>query len=428
MTHSKILEARFTTFKELREEFIKAAELVGLTIIRRNFVKEFLNLTEGERPPTELEFDRIFTSGDPSPDVYVFPSDRENSSTLKKDRKIYIKLSDGEATFSPLGLHKRTAQYGLLSEVDLRDLWAIIIRKNGHGSFKIVKGQNVSSIEVDMGIGVITVLDSSQKEEVKEPSSDRSVLPNIQSSGCFEEISTLFTMVDKLTDVLNPEKLVLSIAIFRTLLTLIEPSSREASYLKTNLTSFLNEWDGKPETLPAALIYVEAIGQYGSRNLDTDACWIVATMRRICHFIEEHEASQKKPFTETPKVSEDKTSHSLTAGIEKANHLMEERNAIIESLAFSRIGKGESTVFGKSIADRMMKLFVPGEDVYSALLHYHSRATTYARSSGIESQLLKDLETILYAGMPKNYNNFNDKVDKEILHMFNASHESQRSR
>lgn len=94
-----------------------------------------------------------------------------------------------------------------------------------------------------MEIGVITVLDSSQKEEVKEPSSDRSVLPNTQSSGCFEEISTLFTMVDKLTAVLNPEKLVLSIAIFRTLLTLIEPSSREGSYLKANLMSFF-EWMG----------------------------------------------------------------------------------------------------------------------------------------------------------------------------------------
>lgn len=423
MTHSKILEARFTTFKELRDEFIKAAELVGLTIIRRKFGKEFLNISEEERPSDNLEFHRIFTSSDLS-DIHVFPSDRENTDVFEKGRKIYIKLSDEETTFPPLGYYKRTAQYGLLSAVDLGDSWEITIRKNEHGSFKIVKGSNISIIEVDLKLGIITVLDSSQKEEVKEPSSDRSVLPNIQSSGCFEEISTLFTMLDKLTAVLNPEKLVLSIAIFRTLLTLIEPSSRETTYLKANLTSFLNEWDGKPETLPPALIYVEAIGQYGSRNLDTDARWIVATMRRICHFIEEHEASQKKPFTETPKVSEDETSHSLTAGIEKANRLMEERNAIIESLAFSRIGKGESTVFGKSIADRMMKLFVPGEDVYSALLHYHSRATTYARSSGIESQLLKDLETILYAGMPKNYNSFNDKVDKEILHMFSASRES----
>lgn len=303
MTHSKILEARFTTFKELREEFVKAAELVGLTIIRRNFVKEFLNLTEGERPPTELEFDRIFTSGDPSPDVHVFPSDRENSSTLKKDRKIYIKLSDGETTFSSLGLHKRTAQYGLLSEVDLRDLWAIIIRKNGYGSFKIVKGQNVSSIEVDMGIGVITVLDSSQKEEVKEPSSDRSVLPNIQPSGRLEEISTLFTMLDKLTAVLNPEKLVLSIAILRTLLTPIVPSSRETSYLKDNLTSFFNGWDGNPKTIPPALIYVGAIGQWGSHNLDTDARWIIATLRRICHFIEENEESLSIPRSTRPGES-----------------------------------------------------------------------------------------------------------------------------
>ena len=427
MTHSKILEARFTTFKELREEFNKAAELVGLTIIRRKFGKEFLNISEEERPSDRPEFDRIFTSNDLS-DIHVFPSDRENTDVFEKGRKIHIKLSDGETTFPPLGHYKRSAQYGLLAAVDLLDSWAITIRKNKHGSFKIVKGSNISIIEVDLKLGTIIVLDTPHKEKVKEPSSDRSVLPNIQSSGCFEEISTLFPKVDNLTAVLNPEKLVLSIAIFRTLLTLIEPSSRETSYLKTNLTSFLNEWDGKPETLPAALIYVEAIDQCGPRNLDTDARWIVATMRRICHFIEEHEASQKKPFTETPKVSEDKTSHSLTAGIEKANHLMKERNAIIENLAFSRIGKDESTLFDKSIADRMMKLFVPGEDVYSALLHYHSRATTYARSSGIESQLLKDLETILYAGMPKDYNSFNDMVDKEIRHMFNASRESQRSR
>ena len=427
MTHSMILEARFTTFNELRDEFIKAAELVGLTIIRRKFGKEFLNISEGELPPDRIEFDQIFTSNDLS-DIHVYPSDRENTDVFEKGRKIYIKLSDGETTFPPPGHYKRSAQYRLLATVDLLDSWAITIRKNEHGSFRIVKGSNISIIEVDLKLGIIIVLDTPHKEKVKEPSSDRSVLPNIQSSGCFEEISTLFTMVDKLTAVLNPEKLVPSIAIFRTLLTLIEPSSREGSYLKTNLTSFLNGWDGKPETLPAALIYVVAIDQCGPRNLDTDARWIVATVRRICHFIEEREASQKKPFTETPKVSEDKTSHSLTAGIEKANHLMEERNAIIESLAFSRIGKGESTVFGKNIADRMMKLFVPGEDVYSALLHYHSRAATYARSSGIESQLLKDLEKILYAGMPKNYNSFDDKVDKEILHMFSASRESQRSR
>ena len=427
MTHSKILEAQFTTFSELRDEFIKAAELVGLTIIRRIFGKELLNISEEERPSDRPEFDRIFTSSDLS-DIYVFPSDRENTDVFEKGRKIYIKLSDGETTFPPLGYYKRIAQYGLLSAVDLGDSWEIAIRKNEHGSFKIVKGSNISIIEVDLKLGIIIVLDTSQKEEVKEPSSDRPVLPNIQSSGCFEEISTLFTMVDKLIAVLNPERLFLSIAIFRILLTLIVPSSRETSYLKANLTSFFNDWDGGPKTIPPALIYVEAIDQCGSHNLDTDARWIVATMKRICHFIEEHEASQKKPFTETPKVSEVETSHSLTAGIEKANHLMEERNTIIESLAFSRIGKGESTVFGKSIADRMMKLFVPGEDVYSALLHYHSRATTYARSSGIESQLLKDLETILYAGMPKDYNSFNDKVDKEIRHMFNASRESQRSR
>ena len=427
MTRSKILEAQFTTFKELCEEFNKAAELVGLTIIRRKFGKEFLTISEEERPSDRSEFDRIFTSSDLS-DIHVYPSDRKNIDVSKKGRKIYIKLSDEETTFPPLGDYKRSARYGLLAAVDLLDSWAITIRKNEHGSFKIVKGSNISIIEVDLKLGIIIVLDTPHKEKVKEPSSDRSVLPNAQSSGCFEEISTLFTMVDKLTAVLNPEKLVLSIAIFRTLLTLIEPSSREGSYLKANLMSFLNGWDGKPETLPAALIYVEAIDQYGPRNLDTDARWIVATVRRICHFIEEREASQKKPFTETPKVSEDETSHSLTAGIEKANHLMEERNAIIENLAFSRIGKDESTLFDKSIADRMMKLFVPGEDVYSALLHYHSRATTYARSSGIESQLLKDLETILYAGMPKNYNSFDDKVDKEILHMFSASRESQRSR
>ena len=427
MTHSKILEAQFTTFNELRDEFIKAAELVGLTIIRRIFGKELLNISEEERPSDRPEFDRIFTSSDLS-DIYVFPSDRENTDVFEKGRKIYIKLSDGETTFPPLGDYKRTAQYGLLAAVDLLDSWAITIRKNEHGSFRIVKGSNISIIEVDLKLGIIIVLDTPHKEKVKEPSSDRSVLPNIQSSGCFEEISTLFTMVDNLTAVLNPEKLVLSIAIFRTLLTLIEPSSREGSYLKTNLTSFLNEWDGKPETLPAALIYVEAIDQYGSRNLDTDARWIVATMRRICHFIEEHEASQKKPFTETPKVSEDKTSHSLTTGIEKANHLMEERNAIITALAFSRISEGGSTIFDTAAAERLKQLFAPGEDVYSALLHYHSRATTYARSSGIESRLLKDLETILYAGMPKNYDSFDDKVDKEILYMFNASRESQRSR
>ncbi len=280
MTRSKILEAQFTTFNELRDEFIKAAELVGLTIIRRKFGKEFLNISEEELPPDRIEFDQIFTSNDLS-DIHVYPSDRENTDVFEKGRKIYIKLSDGETTFPPPGHYKRSAQYRLLATVDLLDSWAITIRKNEHGSFRIVKGSNISIIEVDMGIGVITVLDSSQKEEVKEPSSDRPVLPNIQSSGCFEEISTLFTMVDKLTAVLNPEKLVLSIAIFRTLLTLIEPSSREGSYLKANLMSFLNGWDGKPETLPAALIYVEAIDQYGPRNLDTDARWIVATMRRI---------------------------------------------------------------------------------------------------------------------------------------------------
>lgn len=297
MTHSKISEARFTTFKELREEFIKAAELVGLTIVRRKFEKEFLNLTEGERPSTELEFDRIFTSGDPAPDVHVFQSDRENSTASKKDRKIYIKLSDGETTFSPSGLHKRTAQYGLLSEVDLQDLWAIGIRKNGRGSFKIVKGQNISSIEVDMGLGIITVLDTSQKEEVEEPSSDRSILPNIQSSECFEMIYALFTMLAKLTAELNPEKLVLSIAIFRSLLMLIEPSSKETSYLKTNLTWLLSDWGDNPERLLSALACTESVYHDGSRDLDKEARWIIVTMRRICHFAIEHEASQKEIAT-----------------------------------------------------------------------------------------------------------------------------------
>ena len=427
MTHSKILEAQFTTFNELRDEFVKAAELVGLTINRRIFGKQLLNISEEERPSDRPEFDRIFTSSDLS-DIYVFPSDRENTDVFEKGRKIYIKLSDGETTFPPLGDYKRSAQYGLLAAVDLLDSWAITIRKNEHGSFRIVKGSNISIIEVDLKLGIIIVLDTPHKEKVKEPSSDRLVLPNIQSSGCFEEISTLFTMMDNLTAVLNPEKLVLSIAIFRTLLTLIEPSSREGSYLKTNLTSFLNEWDGNPKTLSPALLYVEVIDQCGPRNLDTDARWIVATVRRICHFIEEREASQKKPFTETPKVYEDKTSHSLTAGIEKANHLMEERNAIIESLVFSRISEGGSTIFDTAAAERLKQLFVPGEDVYSALLHYHSRLTFYSLKVGFESPLLSDLKAILYAGMPKTYLEFDEKVDKEIVFLFAEGGEKQRSK
>ena len=250
----------------------------------------------------------------------------------------------------------------------------------------------------------------------------------VASFGRFEEITTLHHMLRSLLDERSPEKFTLTIALFQALITLFNPVCRESGYLKGAFKRTMAKWGDDLENFLETSVYVDAIDPDGTRDLSTDARWIVESARGIYRFIDEIKNPQKKPFTETPKVSEDETSHSLTAGIEKANRLMEERSAIIENLAFSRIRKDESTLFDKSIADRMMKLFVPGEDVYGALLHYHSRATTYARSSGIESQLLKDLETILYAGMPKNYNNFNDKVDKEIQHMFNASHESQRSR
>lgn len=183
MAHSKILGARFTTFEELCEEFNKAAELVGLTIIRPMFGKEFLNISEEGRSSDRSEFNRIFTSGDLS-DIRLLPSDPEGIDAFRNGRKIYIKLSDGETTFPPLGYYKRTAQYGLLSVVDLQGLWAISIRKNEHGSFKIVKEPNISIIEVDLKLGIIIVLDTPHKEEVKEPSSDRSVLPNPSHSDC----------------------------------------------------------------------------------------------------------------------------------------------------------------------------------------------------------------------------------------------------
>ena len=106
---------------------------------------------------------------------------------------------------------------------------------------------------------------------------------------------------------------------------------------------------------------------------------------------------------------------------------MEERNAIVLSLAFERLEKDETSAFDRSAADRLKQLFVPGADVYSTLLHYHSRLMVHAQKTGFKSHLLKELEKILYAGMPKNYNEFNDKVDKEILYMFNTGPEQQKS-
>lgn len=107
---------------------------------------------------------------------------------------------------------------------------------------------------------------------------------------------------------------------------------------------------------------------------------------------------------------------------------MEERNVIILSLAFERLEKDETPTFDRSAADRLKQLFVPGVDVYSALLHYHSKLMVHVQKIGFKSHLLKELEKILYAGMPKNYSEFNDKVDKEILYMFSTGPEQQKSK
>lgn len=262
-----------------------------------------------------------------------------------------------------------------------------------------------------------------------------------------EEISILLTTLNSLLAKRSPEKFSATLAIFQALLTLLNPICREGVYLKTSITRSISECHDDLEKLLESLIYVNVIDLERTLSLSTDARWIVDTTKSLCRFITEIKKPQKnfhvnctysycqlgysdewlKERLRDPKSLRGEN-HQQTVKIEEAERLMEERNTIITALAFSRISEGGSTIFDTAAAERLKQLFVPGEDVYNALLHYHSRLMFYSLKVGFESPLLSDLKAILYAGMPKTYLEFDEKVDKEIVFLFAEGGEKQRSK
>ena len=255
-----------------------------------------------------------------------------------------------------------------------------------------------------------------------------------------EESSILLTTLNSLLTKRSPEKFNATLALFQTLLTLLTPVCREGTYLKAAITGKISECYSDPKKFLESLIYIDVIDPDGTRDLSMEARWIVDTVRSICGFIEEVIAShqtaasaQETPVmaeeatssTDQPSASTISTSEEKKTGMENARKLMAARNEIVLSMVKDRLKEKMSSPFEEVIKSRLEYFlgydYIPNVDVYGSVLHYHSRLSIYAKTVGTYAGLLVDLEKILYAGMPKNYQEFDDKIDRDIRHVFEIS-------
>lgn len=420
--------SRFDSLVQLRELFSKYAKEIQLY-----FSDKFPSyISNREGAIKDLQSEHSFK--------VMKSADNEEITTLHLH--IFVKLSTPTSIIpynnSKGSLDEQLSEYGYLADIGPGN--KVVMRKS---ILVVTSASTGESVTIDMVSRTIEL--KIRKEFRKECGIS---LDNIADHfDCYEEALLLLKMLDGLRRLpvkdQSLRKMQFAVVNFHGLLKLFLPRSREASYLQAGLLKTLPNILTDKESVELSEVMVRAVNPFGELPLQPDAEWVVDIASWITQYVKDidkkiQSSDSDEKEVEASAVSSDSSSvvgqekSEESKTLDKALELTKERNdyvlTMVQNLILNCLERKDTNHFDRFIGQRLKELFVPGQDAYSALFHYHSRLAQYIKGKEIVSQLVEDIGSILYIGAPKNYNNFNDKVDKEILHMFNASHESQRSR
>lgn len=340
---------------------------------------------------------------------------------------LFVKLSTPSSVLpyggSKEGLDEQLSKYGYIG--DISSGGKAVVNKN---ILVVMNRSTVETIAIDM---------ASRTVELKIRKECGISLDNIADHfDCYEEALLLLKMLDGLRRLpvkdQSLRKMQLAVVNFHGLLKLFLPRSREASYLQAGLLKTLPNILTDKESLELSEVMVRAVNPFGRVELKPDAEWIVDITSWITHYVKDvdkkiQSAGSDEKVVEASADSNDSSSvlgqekSEESKTLDKALELSKERNdyvlAMVQNLILNRLERKDTSHFDRFIGQRLKELFVPGQDVYSALFHYHSRLAQYIKGKEIVSQLVEDIGSILYIGAPKNYSKFDDKVDKDIRAM-----------
>lgn len=405
--------SRFDSLVQLRRLFANYAKEIQLYFYDK--IPSFIPNREGIIKDLESEHAfKVMESG------Y-----NERMTTLHQH--LFVKISTPTSIFSysrsKEGLDEQFSEYGYLADIAPGN--EVTVNKN---VLTVTSSSTAESISIDM---------ESKTIELKKLKECETPLDGLADHfDCYEEALVLLTMLDGLRRLpVNNQslrKMQVAVVSFHSLLKLILPRSREASYLQAGLLKTLPNILTDKEALELSETMLLAVNPFGRVELQPDAGWIVDIASWITQYVKDidkkiQSAGSDEKVVEASAVSNDsgsatgqeKSEESKT--LDKALELTRKRNdyvlTMVQNLILNRLERKDTGHFDRFIAQRLKELFVPGQDVYSALFHYHSRLTQHLKDKETVSQLVEDIGSILYIGAPKNYSKFNDKVDKDIRAM-----------
>lgn len=351
--------------------------------------------------------------------------DNERMTTLHQH--LFVKISTPTFIFSYSrskdGLDEQFSEYGYLADIDPGN--EVTVNKN---VLTVTSSSTAESITIDMESRTIEL------KKRKECGNSLEIIAD--HFDCYEEALVLLKMLDGLRRVPVKDqslcKMQFAVVNFHGLLKLFLPRSREASYLQAGLLKTLPNILTDKESVELSEVMVRAMNPLGELPLQPDAEWVVDIASWITQYVkgidkkiqssdsDEKEVEASAVSNDSSSVvGQEKSEESKT--LDKALELSKERNdyvlTMVQNLILNRLERKDTSHFDRFIGQRLKELFVPGQDVYSALFHYHSRLAQYIKGKEIVSQLVEDIGSILYIGAPKNYSKFDDKVDKDIQNM-----------
>lgn len=407
------ITSRFDSLVQLRGLFAKYAKEIKLYFYDK--IPSFIPNREGIIK--DLESENAFK--------VMEIGDNERMTTLHQH--LFVKISTPTFIFSysrsKEGLDEQFSEYGYLADIAPGN--EVVVNKN---VLTVTSSSTAESIIIDM---------ESRTIELKQRKGCETPLNGLADHfDCYEEALVLLTMLDGLRKLpvkdQSLRKMQLAVVNFHGLLKLLLPRSREASYLQAGLLKTLPNILTDKEALELSETMIRAVNPFGELPLQPDAEWVVDIASWITQYVKDidkkiQSVCSDEKVVEASAVSNDSSSATgqekseESKTLDKALELTRERNdhvvSMVQNLILNRLERKDISHFDRFIGQRLKELFVPGQDVYSALFHYHSRLAQYLKDKEIVSQLVEDIGSILYIGAPKNYSKFNDKVDKDIRAM-----------
>lgn len=413
MDNFHITTVRFESLVQLREIFASYAKQIKIPFSDK--IPSSISNSEGII--TDLESEHAFK---------VMRS-IGNEAVPSLHLHLFVKLSTPFSVFPYSGskedLDEQLSKYGYIG--DIGSGGKAVVNKD---ILVVMNRSTVETIAIDMESRAIELKIRKECEISLNDLADH--------FDCREEALVLLKMLDGLRRLpvkdQSLRKMQLAVVNFHSLLKLFLPRSREASYLQSGLLKTLPNILTDKEALELSETMVRAVNPFGELPLQPDAEWVVDIASWITQYVKDidkkiQSAGSDEKEVEASAVSSDSSSvvgqekSEESKTLDKALELTKERNdyvlTMVQNLILNRLERKDTNHFDRFIGQRLKELFVPGQDAYSALFHYHSRLAQYIKGKEIVSQLVEDIGSILYIGAPKNYSKFDDKVDKDIQTM-----------